>query len=108
MIISNPTYRDILAPTTINHRYVWEDIPTGLVPMSSFGKNLGILTPTIDYFIEQGSKLLNIDFRSEGRTLWKLGLSSDNLISDLWDITINKEKKLQFDSITDSVIYEAL
>jgi opine dehydrogenase len=97
MIKSNPTYKDILAPTTINHRYVWEDIPTGLVPMSSFGKNLGIPTPTIDYFIEQGSKLLKIDFRSEGRTLRKLGLSSDNLISDLWNIATNKENELQID-----------
>ncbi|MCD4791444.1 MAG: NAD/NADP octopine/nopaline dehydrogenase family protein [Bacteroidales bacterium] len=85
MIKFNPTYKDILAPTTINHRYVWDDIPTGLVPMSSFGKNLGIPTPTIDYFIKEGSKLLDIDFRSEGRTLHKLGLSPDNLISDLME-----------------------
>jgi len=83
MIKFNPTYKDILAPTTINHRYICDDIPTGLVPMSSFGKNLGIPTPTIDYFIEEGNKLLDIDFRSEGRTLHKLGLSPDNLISDL-------------------------
>ena len=89
MIKSNPTYKDILAPTTINHRYICEDIPTGLVPMSLFAKNLGISTPTIDYFIERGSKLLNIDFRSEGRTLNKLGLSTNNLISDLWDATIS-------------------
>lgn len=87
MIKSNPTYKNILAPTTINHRYIWEDIPTGLVPMSLFGKILGVPTPTIDYFIEQGSKLLNIDFRSEGRTLYKLGLSPDNLISDLMKYT---------------------
>ncbi len=92
MIKSNPTYKDILAPTTINHRYICEDIPTGLVPMSLFGKNLGISTPTIDYFIEQGSKLLNINFRSEGRTLYKLGLSTDNLISDLWDATFSGKK----------------
>lgn len=92
MIKSNPTYKDILAPTTINHRYVWEDIPTGLVPMSLFGKILGVPIPTIDYFIEEGSELLDIDFRSEGRTLYKLGLSTNNLISDLWDITNNVEK----------------
>jgi len=85
MIKSNSTYKDLLAPTTISHRYIWEDIPTGLVPMSLFGKNLGISTPTIDYFIEEGSKLLDTDFRSEGRTLHSLGLSSNNLISDLWN-----------------------
>ncbi|NQT60697.1 MAG: NAD/NADP octopine/nopaline dehydrogenase family protein [Bacteroidetes bacterium] len=91
MIKSNPTYKDILAPTTINHRYIWEDIPTGLVPMSLIGNNLGVPTPTIDYFIEAGSKILGIDFRSTGRTLYKLGLSADNLILDLQDMAICKE-----------------
>ena len=98
MIKSNPTYKDILAPSTINHRYVWEDIPTGLVPMSFLGKTLGIPTPTIDYIIDEGSKMLDTDFRSEGRTLSKLGLSTDNLISDLWDITISGEKKMEIES----------
>ena len=95
MIKSNPTYKDILAPTTMNHRYLWEDIPTGLVPMSLFGKNLEVPTPTIDYFIEEGSKILDTDFRSDGRTLSKLGLSHNKLISDLWDATISgKDCKL--------------
>jgi opine dehydrogenase len=100
MIKFNPTYKNILAPTTINHRYICGDIPTGLVPMSLFGKALGVPTPTIDYFIEQGSKLLDTDFRSEGRTLSKLGLSTDNLISDLWDATV--KKKLQIESTNKS------
>jgi len=95
MINSNPTYQDILAPTTINHRYIWEDIPSGLVPMSLFGKKLGVPTPTIDYFIDEGSKLFNTDFRSEGRTLYKLGLSNNNLISDLWDMAISGEESSQ-------------
>ena len=92
MIKSNPTYKDILAPTTMNHRYVWEDIPTGLVPMSLIGNNLGVPTPTIDYFIEEGSQMLNTDFRLKGRTLYKLGLSTDNLISGLQDLAICEEE----------------
>lgn len=98
MIRSNPTYQDIPAPTTIDHRYLWEDIPTGLVPMSLFGAALGIPTPAIDYFIEEGSKLLNTDFRTEGRTLSKFGLSTNNLISDLWNISHSGET-LQVESI---------
>jgi len=94
MIKSNPTYKDILAPTTIKHRYVWEDIPTGLVPMSLFGQSLGIPTPTIDFIIDEGSKLLDTDFRSEGRTLSKLGLSTDNLISDLWNLTLDGDNNI--------------
>ncbi len=98
MIKSNPTYKDIPAPTTINHRYLWEDIPTGLVPMALCGEVLGIPTPTIDYFIEEGSKLLNIDFRAEGRTLSAFGLSANNLVADLWKFS-NSEETLQVESI---------
>jgi len=92
MIKANPTYKDILAPTTINCRYIWEDIPAGLVPMSLIGNNLGVPTPTIDYFIEEGSKILGIDFRSTGRTLYKLGLSTNNLILDLQNVAICEEE----------------
>lgn len=93
MIRSNPTYKDIKAPVIINHRYLWEDIPTGLVPLSSFGKILGVSTKNIDYIIDEGSVLLKRDFRKEGRTPEKLGLSENNLLSDIYEI-INKRREL--------------
>lgn len=86
MIISNPTYQGIKAPDTLNHRYLWEDIPTGMVPVSSFGEALGVDTPTINRFIDEGSDILGRDFRSEGRTPESLGLDSKNLKRDLHDI----------------------
>lgn len=96
MINSNPTYKDILAPETINHRYIWEDISTGLVPMSLMGKSLGIETPTIDFFIKEGSKLLDINFLTEGRTLEGMGLTTSNLKSELWDKVYNDEESVQW------------
>jgi len=60
--------------------------------MSLIGNNLGVPTPTIDYFIEEGSKILGIDFRSTGRTLYKLGLSTNNLILDLQNVAICEEE----------------
>ena len=83
MIRSNPTYQGIKAPKTLDNRYLWEDIPTGLVPISSFGKALGVDTPAIDYLIDEGSDVLNTDFREEGRTPEKMGLSVVNIREDL-------------------------
>ena len=83
MIRSNPTYQEIKAPTTLNHRYLWEDIPTGLVPISSFGDALGVPTKSIDYLIDEGCEALERNFWEEGRTVEKLGLSKENLLSDL-------------------------
>jgi len=38
MIRRNKAYRGIKAPQTLQHRYVFEDIPTGLVPIIALGK----------------------------------------------------------------------
>ena len=90
MIRSNPAYQGIKAPTTLHHRYIWEDIPTGLVPISSFGDALGILTPHIDYLINEGCNVLNMDLRESGRTIEKLGLSKENLNIELEEIVKGK------------------
>lgn len=67
-------YRGILAPDTLNSRYLFEDIPTGLVPLAMIGKAVGVATPVIDASIELGSRLLNRDFRSSGRSMSRLGI----------------------------------
>ena len=86
MIRSNPTYCGIMSPDTLDHRYLWEDIPTGLVPVSSIGKALNIETRVIDSLIDLADETLGRDFRTEGRTLESLGLSSLFLMKDLRDI----------------------
>ncbi len=86
MIRSNPTYCGIMAPDTLDHRYLWEDIPTGLVPVSSIGKALNIETRVIDSLIDLANETLGRDFRTEGRTLESLGLSSRFLMKNLRDI----------------------
>jgi len=71
---NNESYRTIDAPTTIQHRYIFEDVPTGLVPIASLGNMLGIPTPTINLVIDLAVKLTGIDFRKTGRTVENLGL----------------------------------
>ncbi len=90
MIQSNPAYKGIKAPKTLNHRYLLEDIPTGLVPIALLGDALDIHTPTIDSLINEGSTELGIDFRKKGRTLEKLGLSRKNVREELENIIKSK------------------
>ncbi len=74
-IQNNPGYRDIRAPYTIYTRYITEDVPMSLVPISSFGKMLQIPTPTIDCMIHLANILHNRNYFMEGRTVEKLGLA---------------------------------
>ena len=82
-IQNTKAYKGIKSPGSINHRYIWEDVPTGLVPLSSLGKKLNIPTPMIDSFIYQATSVLrkdlNIDFFKTGRTMEKLGLKDMNI-----------------------------
>jgi opine dehydrogenase len=68
-------YDGIQGPTTLNTRYLFEDIPTGLVPLAELGKALGVKTPLMGAVVELGSALLGRNFWREGRTLEKLGLA---------------------------------
>ena len=64
-------------------RYLTEDIPTGLVPFSELGKSIGIDTRHIDNLIDMASMELQVDFRSQGRNLNRLGLDARTIFEDL-------------------------
>lgn len=71
-IQNNEAYNTIDAPNSLNHRYIFEDIPCGLVPLESAGKNLGLAMTNTSIIIDLASSLLNIDFRNNGRNLKSL------------------------------------
>ncbi len=73
-IHSNPGYVGIMAPRTINVRYVTEDVPMSLVPISEFGRALEVETKIIDSLINMASAIFKKDFRKKGRNLSRLGL----------------------------------
>lgn len=62
-------------PSSLNNRYIYEDVPMGLVLMSSIGRRFVISTPVCDSLIEISNGLLNQDFRAVGRTLNTLGVN---------------------------------
>ncbi|MBE3590373.1 MAG: NAD/NADP octopine/nopaline dehydrogenase family protein [Firmicutes bacterium] len=68
-------YAGILAPSTADSRYLTEDVPTGLVPISEFGRAAGVPTPTVDAVIALASAAAGVDYRARGRTLSRLGLA---------------------------------
>ncbi|MCE5199528.1 MAG: NAD/NADP octopine/nopaline dehydrogenase family protein [Armatimonadota bacterium] len=76
---ANPGYNGIKAPTTIYSRYISEDIPASLVPISSLGELVGVPTPSIDSIILLGSVLHGVDYRAIGRTAESLGLAGKDL-----------------------------
>jgi opine dehydrogenase len=86
MLRSNPSYRDLPAPMTLDHRYLWEDVPMGLVPISDAANAVGVDTPAIDHLIDEASGILERDFRNEGRTLETLGLPRNRLKETLASI----------------------
>lgn len=73
-IRNNEGYRGIYAPTSLNNRYLLEDVPMSLLPISSFGKEFGVETPVIDSMITIANAMLDGNFWEEGRTVEDLGL----------------------------------
>lgn len=74
-IQNNGAYTGIKAPTTLDHRYIYEDVPTGLVPIASFGRVAGVPTPYTESLIQMACGLHGTDYRKVGRTVERLGLA---------------------------------
>jgi opine dehydrogenase len=74
LIQKNKYYSTINAPQTLYHRYIFEDISTGLVPLFSISKILKLECPIIESTIILASHIFEYDFFSKGRNLKNLGL----------------------------------
>ncbi len=72
---TNRAYAGIAAPSSLQHRYILDDIPASLVPMASFGDLVGAPTPTMKSIIHLACVLHGTDYWGTGRTVERLGLS---------------------------------
>ena len=70
------------SPSSLNHRYVHEDIGYGLVPMAALGRLAGVPTPTIDAMVHLAGLSVGIDYTRDGLTLEKLGFAGKS-VADL-------------------------
>ena len=73
--IHNQTgYVGIKAPSTLNHRYIFEDVPMSLVPIAALGQHYGVSVRGMDSIIRLGCIIHRTDYWRRGRTLEKLGI----------------------------------
>ena len=78
-IQSTPGYKGVRAPTSLVHRYLFEDVPMSLVPMVSLGRLIGVRTPTMESMVHLASLIHAQDYMSLGRTVEKIGIAGMNI-----------------------------
>lgn len=73
-IHNQPGYYGIKAPATLNHRYLFEDVPMSLVPIAALGQRYGVSVNGMDSIIRLACIVHRTDYWRRGRTLDKLGI----------------------------------
>jgi opine dehydrogenase len=73
-IHNQPGYYGIRAPSTLNHRYIFEDVPMSLVPIAALGQHFGVSVRGMDSIIRLACIIHRTDYWRRGRTLEKLGI----------------------------------
>lgn len=75
--IQNQTgYYGIKAPTNLSHRYIFEDVPMSLVPLSSLADRYGVSVNGINSIIRLACIIHRTDYWRRGRTLDKLDIQN--------------------------------
>jgi opine dehydrogenase len=75
-IHNQPGYYGIKAPATLNHRYIFEDVPMSLVPIAALGERYGVSVRGMDSIIRLACIIHRTDYWRKGRTLDKLGINN--------------------------------
>lgn len=73
-IHNQPGYRGISAPATLNHRYIFEEIPMSLVPIAALGDRYGVSVESIKSIIHMACIIHHTDYWRRGRTLDRMGI----------------------------------
>ncbi len=78
-------YNDIYAAPSVKTRYIYEDVPTGLVPFIAMGKLLDMPVAKMQLAVDLCEAMLNEDFQNSeaSRNLENLGLVGMNVESIL-------------------------
>jgi opine dehydrogenase len=74
-LLESAPNRHVKAPPSLDHRYLHEDIPFGVVPLADLGHRAGVPTPFLDAVVTISSLLGRRDYRTHGRTLDALGFA---------------------------------
>jgi opine dehydrogenase len=71
--------KHVKAPSSLQHRYITEDVPYGLVPMEALAKIAKVETPTISACIDFLSLMMETDYRKDGLTAKRMGIDGMTL-----------------------------
>src|SRR5215472_11015081 len=71
---SDGPYQATGTPSSLEHKFITEDVPTGLIPMSALGAAAGMPTLAIDALVELARSMTGRDFAADARTLARLAL----------------------------------
>lgn len=78
VIMGIDAYKIQHSPANMQHRYVSEDVPYSLVPISTLAKKLGIKTPNMDSIINIACMCNDVDYWSVGRNADKIGFLAED------------------------------
>jgi opine dehydrogenase len=67
-------YDSLMGPDTLTTRLLWEDVPTGLVPLCSLGRTLGVPTPTLSALLELAVSVCGEALVAQDWSLARMGL----------------------------------
>ncbi|HJZ46868.1 MAG TPA: NAD/NADP octopine/nopaline dehydrogenase family protein [Roseiflexaceae bacterium] len=74
-IHNQPGYYGIKAPSTLSHRYIFEDVPMSLVPIAALGQHYGVSVRGMNSIIQLACIIHKTDYWRRGRTPEKLGIA---------------------------------
>ena len=78
-LVADPGIKQLSGPSNMQHRFITEDCPMGMVALTSFGDLVGVPTPVCKSVITLFSTIVGRDFFQEGRNLKRLGLAGLSL-----------------------------
>jgi opine dehydrogenase len=73
-IQANAGYQGIKAPRNLRHRYIFEDVPFSLVPLTALGTQFGVNTWAIDAMVRLACVVHGTNYYERGRTVEDMGL----------------------------------
>jgi opine dehydrogenase len=95
-IHDNPGYKGITAPRHLRHRYIYEDVPFSLVPISELGRRFGVDVWGMDALIQLACILHGTDYRHRGRNLARMGLDGLS-VSEITRLVETGDAEFPFD-----------
>lgn len=64
---NNESYQNIDAPLALNHRYIADDVPYGLVPLEAAAKHYRVPVPCTTLIIDLANAVMGTNYRAIGR-----------------------------------------